>query len=171
MPPQVPRELPSGYRLRTLLTHNVVVIIGLVFLILSLAGAAVPFAVLSILQDLIDLPKGFFYIISGIMGITALLGAWALSAGAGKAQRRLKALVKGVPVTGEITEIFEDLNTTRNGKHPLTIRFRFQSKWGVDESEVQAWDPAQRERQVGEPVWIVQCDDDRHCCSVWPPIK
>ncbi len=142
-PPSAIRELPKGYDRRVKFTKNVPVILGATFTIVFSWTIVFP-----------------------------IIGVFLWRFGYIRAKRQLKVLREGIPARGKITAVFEDVNVNINNKHPWKIKFEFESSDGtIREGSVEAWDPAQRERVIGEPIWVVYSNDDVKAHSIWPPVK
>ena len=147
-PPPVPRELPSGYRWRTLLWNNVMALMGAAFVLVFFW---------TIIFPLIGIPLWYF--------------------GHRKAKRWLLALEQGSPARGELTKVALDRSQARNEKNPWRIEYTFKlSDGSVVESFCEAWDPSHAERKAGDVVWVVFAyekegqDRGEPASAIWPPL-
>jgi len=162
-PPDPPRELPSGYPLRVLFTRNVYVIIGVVFVPLS-----VPFALGFGAAAVVDL--GFLF---GVLGGLAfgVIGVALGVKGLRRARSKLDALRNGVAADGMVLGVSMDTSQSINGRHPWRIEYVFDGPSGPVEGAAESWDRLAGQLEHGEPVWVVYVRSDPARNAIWPPVR
>ncbi len=141
-PPELPRQLPKGYAMRTMLWANVLVGVGVIF--------TIPFC-WTILFPMIGIPIWYF--------------GWR------KARRWLDALESGLPTVGEVTEVKLDETQAYNNQHPWRISFKFERHdGGTSEGAVEAWDDVHAKRKPGDRLWVVYVKGRPEAHAIWPPV-
>lgn len=141
-PPATPRHIPSSYVLRLHLFKNVAVIIGVIFTVVF-----------------------FWTILFPIVGIFLWIYGYK------QARNRLAALRQGEPTVGTITAVYEDTTKHINNRHPIAIKYTYETPEGSFDGKAEAWDRGHLDRPVGEQIWVVHNPTDPQVHAIWPPLK
>ena len=141
-PPDGPRVLPKGYRMRTLLWKNTFALVGAIFTV---------FFCWTIVFALVGLP------------------IWIR--GHRKAKRWLDALERGTPTRGTLRKVELDQTQSINNRHPYKLTIDYETPDGVQQGFVEAWDRVHGKRPPGEQMWVVYVPGKPNHFAVWPPLR
>lgn len=161
-PPPAPRDVPRGYLWRRLLTDagsivgGVLAIIGGVFMPLGLA-LLLPSEtrVVGLVFTLVGLP---------LLGAGAGLLAWRYRG----ARQRVDVLRLGVPVLGEISDVYENVSVMVNGRFPWTIAYRFRVDGREHEGQVTSLRQPGEQQQPGKPVYVLYLAGSPEKNAIYP---
>lgn len=141
-PPDIPRELPRGYKNRILYWKNVNFLIGFCFTIIFCW---------TIIFPLIGIPL------------------WII--GTKRARRKLSALQHGNPTRGRVTSCEVDTTQAINNRHPWRIVYEFDVSDGQTSSGIAiGWDQINQKRKENDVMWIVFTQNIAINSAIWPPI-
>ena len=87
------------------------------------------------------------------------------------AERKLRALTRGVPTRGRLISCSPDRTQNINGRHPWLLRYAFDTGHGTVEGTLNAWDDAHRLRNAGDVLWMVFVEAEADTSSIWPPLR
>ncbi len=141
-PPDAPRELPKGYRWRTLLWKNTLALIGAIFTVFFCWTA-----------------------------IFALIGIPLWIYGHRKGQRWLEALEQGTPTRGTLRSVELDRSQSINNVHPYELTIDYETAEGTQQGTIEAWDRSHGQRPPGEQMWVVHVPGEPKHFAVWPPLR
>ncbi len=157
-PPPVPRELPRGFALRTLLTGNFAVLIG------GVLGAFTSLITYACVKQRVWAAVAF-------MGLFAL-GGWSVFwKGLRGALSTLRAFRRGVAVEGVVYECRTDRAMTVNGEHPLKLTWHFTVDGRTYEGSLTSLDSTLGRRAAGQPLWILYVAKDPTQNTLYPPVR
>lgn len=156
-PPPAPRELPRGFEAKQKWLGNAPAIVGAIFLLVGIIQFIVFILVLPFVA-----PLPLLFII---------IGWFVMSHGRRQAQKLLNAFRNGRPVKGTISEVFQDTSIKVNGRCPWRIVYSFEANGQNHEGFARTFDASARERQPGQPIWVLVNDNDPTENTVYPPVK
>ncbi|MEY4484431.1 MAG: hypothetical protein RL693_1883 [Verrucomicrobiota bacterium] len=155
-PPAVPRDLPKGFEFRQQWSHNVVALVGGVFLLIG---------TLLFLVFIIVLPVGALLPLLFMVG-----GAFMLRIGRKKANGVLNAFRLGVAVEGSVSGVQLDTSQTLNGRHPWVMTYLFKVGSELVEGSITSFSSALETRSKSQPVWVLYDQGDPTHNTIYPPM-
>lgn len=146
-PPPAPRVLPAAFKRQVMFSKNIVVLVGLGFMVVGVPliaayGSGVPFAILGFLL-------------------------WRT--GRKAAAEQIAVLEAGVPVEATLLSVSIDSSESINGEHPFRLHYAFEIQGQRQVGSSRSWDLSNELRQPGEPLWVVYDPSDPKRSSLWPP--
>ncbi len=141
-PPDPDRTLPRGYKLRALVTRNVLALVGIIFTVVF-----------------------FWTLLFPLIGIPMWVVGWR------RARRQLHALEHGIPTRGRLTAVELDRTQHINGVNPYRVAYAYDTPDGTLPGSSEGWDRAHGRRPRGEHVWVVHDLTDPTIHALWPPIR
>lgn len=157
-PPPAPRTLPSGFATKHKWTGNPLALVGAIF---SFVGWVLLLVFIFVLPLFALIPLIF-----------VILGWILLRAGRRQAARVLNAFQNGRAVKGSITEVGVDTTLMVNGRNPWRISYAFETSDGQrHEGHASTFDSTARDRQRGQPLWVLVVDAHPEQNTIYPPVK